>query len=275
MNEEEWMKKYKELAKETGVAKKAGETQILATGFKTVEIPPDNFIRKTQKFFVEKELEIQKRWNEQKIKAGKNLWNDPMASVVDFSIDVFRRLELVLRKSDYKTYVGTREKRFVNVNNIPMDRNSSLPLSIGAVTITSDDFIVSGLRSGTEVYKDKVGLAPSGYLDPSVHSLKTEMGEVISVEILILCELYEELRIQSYIAKEYLALIQDMQPMIAVRLEIPFVRREIEQIAKISFEHSKFIYIENTIDEVKKAFEEYEFTPHALSAILCHFLKEK
>ncbi|MGB2762186.1 MAG: hypothetical protein WBC21_01445 [Minisyncoccales bacterium] len=272
MNGKEWMKKYKELAEKMGVVKETGETQILATGFKAIEVLPDNFIKETQKFSIEKESKIQKKWNRQKRKAGKNLWNDPMASVVSFSIDVFGRLELVLRKSDYKTYVGTREKRFINTDDIPMDRNSSLPISMGAVTITSDDFIVLGLRSKTEAHRNELGLGPSGYLNPSVHSLKTEMGEIISVEELILCELYEELRIQTYIKKEYLALIQDMQPMIAVRLEIPFTKREMEQIAEINFEHSKFIYIENTIDEVKKAFREYKFTPHALSAILCHLL---
>ena len=269
---EDMIAKYRELAERMGVLEEAKQAQILATGFKAVEISSDNFVREMQKFSVEKESEIQKRWNEQKRKIGKNLWNDPTASVVNFSIDVFGRLELVLRRSDYKTYVGTREKRFVNTNLIPMDENCSLPLSMGAVTITSDDFIFLGLRDKTEARRNELGLAPSGYLDPSVHFLKTELGEIISVEELMLCELFEELKIQTYTKKAYLALIQDMQPMIAVRLEIPFTKKEMERIAEINFEHSKFIYVENTIDGIKKAFKKYEFTTHALSAILCHLL---
>jgi len=276
MNKEEWMKKYKKLAEEMGVIKEAREIQILATRFKGVEI--GDFIPEKQSFSREQISEIQERWNEQKIKAGKNLWNDPTASVVNFSIDVFGRLELVLRKSDYKTYVGTREKRFINTDDIPIDRNCSLPLSIGAITITEDSSIVLGIIEGKEFYRKKLHIVPSGYLDPEMDFIETETRERrLSIEMLILKELYEELRIETYTAKKYLALIHDpqMQPTIALQLEIPFTKREMEQIVEINFEHSKFIYIENTIDEVKKTFEEYEFTPHALSAILCHFLKEK
>ncbi len=266
------MNGYEELAQEMGVEAEANQTQILATEFKMVEI---TLITKEQRFSQTQESKIQEAWNKQKEKAGNNLWNDPMASLVNFSVNSFGGLELVLRKSDYKIYVGTRRRRLIDTDIIPMDKNSSLPISLGAITITSDNFIVLGLRSGTEAYEDEVGLCPSGYLDPSAHFLKTELKEVISVEELILCELYEELRMQTYTSKAYLALIQDMQPMIAVRLVIPFTRYEVEQIARINFEHSRLIYIENTTSAVKRAFREYRFTPHALAAILCHLFEEK
>ena len=249
------------------------QTQILAIGFTGVEIA--NFIPEKQKFSRAQMSEIQERWNEQKRKAGKNLWNNSMASVVSFSIDAFGRLELVLRKSDYKTYVGTRKERFINTDDMSMDENYSLPISMGAVTITSDDFIVLGLRSETEAHRDKLAVVPSGYFDPSVHYIRTEAGKILSIEVLILSELYEELGIQTYSSKIYLALIQDIQPMIAMKLEIPYTKREMEQIAKINFEHSKFIYIENTVEAVEKALIKYEFTPHTLATLRCHFIFQK
>ena len=274
MDSEEWMKKYKELTKEIGVIKEAMETQILATGFKAVEISSDNFIREMQKFSVEKESEIQKIWNEQKRKIGKNLLNGSLASVSDFRIKD-RMLELLLRKTDYRAYVGTRNRAYINTDNPPIDENRPFPLSFGAITITEDNFIVLGMIEGKEFYRKKVHIVPSGYLDPDTDFIQAETRERrLSIEMLILKELYEELRIETYTAKKYLALIHDlqMQPMIAVRLEIPFTKKEMEQIARINFEHSRLVYIENTKNAMKEAFRKYEFTPHALSAILSHLL---
>lgn len=267
---------FEEMAQELGVLKEAKNLQILATGFKGVEIR--DFIDVPQVFSPDKISEILRKWIK-KVKAGDFLYDGPLASISAFWVDENQILEFILRRSRYALFVGTRGKypREIDINKVPLDENYCLPLSFGAITITQDNYIVLGLRSKKEdTGKEKIGSVPSGYLNPDTNRVYTELvGTNISFDALILEELREEVGIENYTSKEYLSLVQDkvssQQPLVAIRLKIPFTKKELEAIGHSGFEHTKYIYIKNNKEIIRKAFKEYQFTPHALGTTICHF----
>ena len=266
---------FEEMAQELGVSKESKNLQILATGFNGVKIR--DFIDVPQTFVPDKMSEILRKWI-RKIRAGDFVYDGSLASISAFWVNEQQILEFILRRSRYILYVGTREKspREIKLHQLPLDEHYCLPLSFGAITITKDNYIVLGLRSKKEdIGKEKVGSIPAGYLNPDVNRVYIKLiGNSISFESLILEELREEVGIETYTSKEYLALIQDkissQQPLVAIRLKIPFSKEELEAVGHTGWEHTEYIYIKNSKSEIRKAFKRYQFTPHSLGTIICH-----
>lgn len=260
---------YEQMAKELGVAKEAEELQILASGFKGIAIK--DYIL-TPQAFPEKMPQIKKEWIE-RIWAGQFLFDGALASVSAFRVNQEGILEFVLQKTNYILYVGTRGNGLQKLNPtaIPLDQNQCLPLSFGATTLTTDDYIVLGVRSQKEdTSRGKAGSIPSGYLNPETVIYVEKLGNQISFEALILEELREELGITDYLSKKFLALIQYQQPLIAIRLKIPYAKAELERISKIGFEHSQLLFVKNDLEAIKQVFRNYQFSPHTLSTLICH-----
>jgi hypothetical protein len=268
--EKGYVERYLKMAEELKVLEPAKEVQILASGFNGVRIA--KIYPRKHKFPKTQMDKIAQTWKKAEKEHKGVLWNGPLASVMNFKIDEYKILEFILRKSDFRLYLGTRSKQPIRTALKPLDKERSLPLSFGAVTITSDNFIVLGIREKTEAYKGEADLRASGYFDPEQDIIKTDIGAEYSVELLILRESYEELGTEIYIAKRYLALIQDAQPLLSVEIKIPFSKEQIGKIAKGSDEHSESVFVENNFEAIKTAFQEYKFTPHTLSAIICHLL---
>lgn len=205
---------------------------------------------------------IEKRWKEHLMKHPYD-FAGPLASVSEIKREE-RTLTLVLRRTDYKAFIGTRQRnrKSLNLTQKPLDKEFPLPLSIGAVTITQDNKIVAGIRGKVGFGKGQACILPSGFFDP-IEDLKWQDC--------LQRELQEEIGVERFKLNSILGLIFDrkiaQQPLLAIRIKIPITSNEISrtQIEEVK----ELVFIDNSIRGVKK--HRLQWTPHSRGKLILHF----
>lgn len=151
-----------------------------------------------------------------------------------------------------------------------MDEKYALPLTVGSVTLTSDGYIVLGVRKEIRSNgKNYVSLIPVGYFDP----LQDKINKQYDVKRTLLRELKEEVGIRKIKRLTGLGMICDyvekQQPLILFRLHLPHTRKLLEN--KQLKEHSKLIFIvDGNLHQLKKLVKKYALSTHALGGLLLH-----
>jgi hypothetical protein len=191
-------------------------------------------------------------------------------------------LECHLQKTRYDIFLGTREPGKIRVlpKNKPWEENYSLPLSFGAVTITSDNAIICGVRGRTGLESNMLTTLPSGYLNPDIHAISLDYArgrKTLSFLSLVIAELKEELNIDWFEKSQILGVAQDcagsQQPSIYIRLRVPFTSNEVRQKAEeAEKEIEKLVFLNNNIMSVRRAQQEnYQWTGHDYGKLMFHF----
>ena len=191
-------------------------------------------------------------------------------------------LEFHLQKTRFDMFMGTREPgklRFLPKNKL-WEENYSLPLSFGAVTITSDNAIICGVRGKTGLESNMLTTLPSGYLNPDIHAISLDYArgrKTLSFLSLVISELKEELNIDWFEKSQLLGVAQDcagsQQPSIYVRLRVPITSNEVRQKAEeAGKEIEKLIFLSNDIMSIRRVQQEnYQWTGHDYGKLMFHF----
>ena len=257
---EEW--KLKEVGKRLGFSlKELKNIQWLAVGpFQKVEIEelsPLKLPRRLQK-------KIEGVWIKH-LQDHPYDFPGPLVSISEIEVKG-EILHLAVRRTNYKTYIGTRwkrKRRKLDLAQKPLDRNFPLPLSIGAVTTTKDDKIVIEIRGKVGLGKGLTNTLPSGYFDPH---------KDLSWQDCILREMREELGIESNFIRslKVLGLILDckisQQPLLAVDMQVEV---ESEGIIPREDEIAKLGFLENSMETVRRW--RHPWTPHSIGKLILHF----
>jgi len=226
----------------------------------------------------EQQRTIEERWSI--LRAEKpRVFNGLLANVCRFEVvDGILRFELSM--TDYKTYMGLIGllPGTVNLSSSPC-LSSVLPLSFGAIIITTDNKIIAGIRGNKAVGQfGRLHALPSGYFSPHEHIiLKERIGEeggTPSLLVSIASELLQELNLQYYSGLEILGLIQDginsKQPLIALRILVPYTAEEvIEKSRSLRDEVTTVFAVNNTIEAVKSLGAAW--TSHDIGRLIFHF----
>ena len=239
--------------------------KILAENFNSI-----NYILKTDSWQPNKELkeQIENIW-QIKLKEAKEknkiLTSNQKVRVKDFEIKN-NKLILTLEPTTFKEFIGTRE-------NKDMENTANI-LSIGAISITSDNYIILGTRSNNLEGEDQIHLCPAGYVD-----LGDLQGIGASIERSLLGELLEEVGTSEYKEAKPFALIDKeeiRQPMLVYILRLNKTKNEIidswNKLVKKEFKD--LFFVENSKLNLNKLLEnESEIRPHALGALKVYLEK--
>jgi len=151
---------------------------VLADSFNSVQ-----FILDTKAWIPEPVLErqIEDAWQKQVAEAkskGREMLNGSMVRVKGFDVGN-RILQLFLQYTDFKHYMGTIDNQDSSF--------AANPLSIGGITVTSDNKIVLGRRPATVATgSGQFQLAPAGYVTIEDVSRSNDFSSTFTRE------LYEE-----------------------------------------------------------------------------------
>jgi hypothetical protein len=261
-----------------GFGKELGKIQILATGpWKEVSIDYDS---KLQVFDEETMYKIDEKWKEL-LEKNPTAFKGALGSVRDFKVRN-EILYLTLQHSRFDFYYGTKEEdpRIIDLSRKPLDERFSLPISFGAVSVTTDGYIPVGLRHPRKVAvaRNMATTLPSGYFNPETQIILAgdprQKDVYPSLMMLIATELKEELGTEFFSEIKLLGLVQDCinskQPLIAVRLELPFTRNEVRKRAEdIKVEMERLLFLENKTEAIKSS--GLSWTPHDVGKFILHF----
>lgn len=226
----------------------------------------------------EQQRTIEERWSI--LRAEKpRVFNGLLANVCRFEVvDGILRFELSM--TDYKTYMGLIGllPGTVNLSSSPC-LSSVLPLSFGAIIITTDNKIIAGIRGNKAVGQfGRLHALPSGFFSPHEHIiLKERIGEeggTPSLLISVVSELFQELNLQFYSSIEVLGLIQDTvnskQPLIALRIRVPYTSSEVlAGCAELKDEVTRILAVDNIIAGVKET--KGSWASHDVGRLILHF----
>lgn len=283
------MEDLNKIAEELGLAGRMHEElQFLALDFRGVDLEGiEKFEDELQVFDRDSHILIRSRW-EEKLARNPRMFPGPLASVIDFRVrDGI--LELRLQRSRFDIYDGLRERvpSKLNLDQRPLDSDFSLPLSMGAVTITDPDddnpegCIIFGIRSKSTAFGEgQSSTLPSGFYNPD--SDRLVMGDpelhnwLMSIRFTALKEAREEIGIHDYRSLEYLGFIQDCdlskQPLIAMRLRLDFTVKEIRAIVQdVGHEVESYHFVPNNIADVREFVDRHPPTPHNVAKLILHF----
>ena len=272
------MKNLKRLARELGFQEKMKEIQILAIGpFNDIQF----FYNDELQFFDKETTEkINKIWQEHLQKRP-----DDFPGTLAHALGVRKdreTLEFDLQKTRYDIFIGTREPeklRFLPKNKL-WEGNYSLPLSFGAVTITSDNAIICGVRGKTGLESHKLTTLPSGYLNPDIHAISLDYAKgrkTLSFLSLVIAELKEELNLDWFEKIQILGVAQDcigsQQPLVVLRIHLSLTSKEVrERLEGAEKEIEKYIFLNNDVMSIRKAQAEgYQWTGHDYAKLIFHF----
>ena len=243
------------VAKKLGFEKQVRNIQILAIGpFEKVEFTPmglQNFNNET----LERIADAWKK-HEQEVPGA---FPGRVASLNSFEMSG-KTMSIRYNEATFDQYIGTKRNgfSFLDLKNLPYNKNVRLPISIGATTVTADGKIPVGIRGKRKVSitQGKAVSMPSGFGNPTKH---IDQNGNFSLEAIIEAELEEELYGEQLKKMKVLGMIQipDLkQPMFIVELEISSTSEEIRQrLAKISEmdEIDEMLFVDNSIEAVRTA----------------------
>ncbi|MBA7713316.1 hypothetical protein ES703_122318 [subsurface metagenome] len=286
------MGKFEEITEKLGLTERMEEIQILASGFKAVDLEGiARFENELQVFDLQTHQIIRKNWEEKLIKNPK-MFQGPLASIQDFKV-IEGVLKFRLQRSRFDSYDGLRERLPVELDlSQPklLDRDFCFPLSMGAVTVTAPDkenptgTLIFGVRSKSTAYgAGNSTLLPAGYFNPDEDRIligdPARQQWLMSIRLTCIREMMEEIGINDYSGFKYLGLIHDRvlakQPLLAVKLSLDFTAKEMKVIAHDSgFETNSYHFIPNTIEAVRGFIAEYHLGPHSMGRLILYFARE-
>ena len=281
------MKNIEKVAEDLGLKKRLPETQVLAQGFKSVNLEGLSlFVNELQTFGREELLLIKKRW-EKKFQENPHLFPGPLASVMIFEIGKHGILQFRLQRSRFDLYDGLRNKvsQTIPLSEKPLDLNFPWPLSMGAVTVTADNFIIFGIRSkNTAFAQGQATTLPSGFYNPD--SDRLIMGDpelhkwLMSIRFTIIKELKEEVGIEDFESIKYLGMFHadgGRNPLIAMTLTLAFSKEELQSIIREipRLEIESYHFIPNRIEEVADFLKRHPPTSHDVAKLIWHFAHQK
>lgn len=266
-------------ARELGLERELEKIQFLAIGpWKEAII--ESYDGKLQIFNEETMRNIDKKWEELLEKTPK-AFKGILGSVRSFEVrnDI---LYLTLQRSRFDLFYGTKEQgpRVIDLSRKPLDEGISLPISFGAVSITSDGYIPIGLRHPQKVAvaRNMVTTLPSGFFNPETQVIYVgdprQKECYPSLMMLIASELREELGTEFFSEIKILGLVQDcvnsQQPLIAVRLKLALSKEEVREKAEnIEVEMERLLFLENKVEAIRNF--DIPWTPHAVGKLILHF----
>lgn len=279
------MKNIEKAAEELGLSKRLSEIQILAQDFNSVNLEGiAKFETELQVFDKDTHIQIQSNW-EEKLSKNPRMFPGPLASVMDFRVQC-QILELRLQRSKFDIYDGLRSRIPPRLDTTirPLDRDFCLPLSMGAVTVTSDNYIIFGIRSKSTAFEHGQSTTlPSGYYNPD--SDRLVMGDpqlhrwFMSIRFTTVKELWEEIGIQDFRTLKYLGIFHadgGRNPLIAMTLKLDLTADHVQSIARdVGFEVSNYHYIPNTPEAVATFIKKHPPTSHDIAKLIWHFAHQK
>jgi hypothetical protein len=149
-----------------------------------------------------------------------------------------------------------------------------MPVSVGAITITEDDFIAFGLRTNTAIESKKIMLVAGGYIDPKKDCKPFSKNRICPEKRCIKRESEEELLIKKIKNIKYNGFIygdESMQPMINMEIRIPYIHEDMEDIVKDNEELKNIVFISSNIKEVAKFLKSKSLAVHDAWKLLMFF----
>jgi len=286
------MRSYKEVAEGLGLEKYVPLGQVLfKKPRKNVELKVELFENETGANVSQKmQKSIHALWEEHKLN-NPNDFDGDVGSIISIFESPSRTWNIEFHKGRFSHFVATAaiRKRRLNVKSFPLDEETCLPISFGAVAITKDNYIIFALRGQTTFDAESVTLLPGGYFNPEtdyffVKGPSGRLEKNYSIAVTVLRELFEETGIALTCLKvDYLGLIYNKkgsrQPLLVCRINLPFTMGEIiSRMPKHLDEESKQIFfVENDIEEVKKFLFylhiiKYDIAIHDTYKLILHFL---
>jgi hypothetical protein len=246
--------------------KRKEEGQLLARRFSTVVIALDS---RVQKFDVEQEESFAEVWNKHKEIYPDDINNENI-SLRQYSVKD-EELFLRVRRSRFVAHLATQPKRpsRLIVTNRLLDNDYCLAVSVGAVAVTRDNYIVFCQRTGTAFNPGEYTLPPGGYLDID-DIFRNDGKNFLSLEKGIKREYREELRGLDYqFGVKTLGLVYSRigsrQPLIAVETKIPHTRDEAESLLKSAdqdWEMGEFHFIRADMDSLRNFVQSHHLCTH-------------
>jgi len=218
---------------------------LLADGFESVEF---------------EEVPAKKRSDQEEIEEFKtnhlalhtNDFNGKIMAYASFEV-INKKLKLYFHKSDFMTFLFDRNKRKSMMIPKSFDPKYCMALSMGAVTITSDGYLIFGWRKNTAIEKDKIMLVAGGYFNYEVDCFISDKGVVYSDIVCLLKEMWEEINIRTFKSIRYFGLIygeESMQPMIGMEVHISYTSEEMKKIVADNDELKNICFVRDDIYEV-------------------------
>lgn len=254
------MRSYKKVAKMLGLEDYILLGQVLFDDFHKVELSkskvPMSISREGQQI-------IDAIWKEH-IAEKKEDFDGSVGSIISVSKSPEGFLNIKFHEGKFSQFYATaaiREEELY-VKSFPLDAETCLPISFGAVAITKDNYILFALRGQTTFDPETVTLLPGGYFNPEtdyffVRGASGRPVKNYSIPVTILRELFEETGITLPCLKvEYLGLVYNKegskQPLLACRINLPFTVEEIKKRMHLDEESTKIFFVKNDINEIKK-----------------------
>lgn len=161
--------------------------------------------------------------------------------------------------------------------------NAPSPFSIGALTFTSDGYLVLGERSqavGTEA--GKIHLVPAGYLEWSHVKNWRRAGVREPHERALKSELYEELGVRRYLEAKPLGIVNRFlldNPMLIFLLNLSYTKDSLlaawEKRSRQNSEHAGLIFVKKGKLEGFQDDWQQNFTDHLRGALFIHTYQTK
>lgn len=266
------------IAKKLGFEEEIKKIQFLAIGpWKEVLI---NYDKKLENFGKKTRNQIKERWNEL-LQKNPTAFKGSLGSLKSFESKE-GILYVSLQRTRFDFYYGTRTQnsRPIDLTHRPLNKEFSLPISFGAVTVTIDGYIPVGLRNpiGVAITGNMATTLPSGYFDPETQVIyigdPKRKDTCPSLMTLIITELKEELGTEFFSEIQILGLVQDcvksQQPLIAGRLTLPITKEELQRRAEsIKVETEKLLFLENKSEAIRRF--NIPWSPHDIGKLVLHF----
>lgn len=218
-----------------GLMSRKPEGQLLATDFTKVRIAMSEKVyelnEKTQR-------QVEKKWKEH-LASHPNDFDGLLASLHQCTL-VKGELFLVARSVAFSVFYATRPEQSVCLEGVVLDKDFPLPLSVGAITRTSDNCIVVGQRSQTAFNRHEYTFLPGGYLDPDrdsfIERLNKKITPLLSPKLALGSEFSEELRYRDFTFFRWLGLVfscvGSKQPLLAATLETPKTSQQVISLSR-------------------------------------------
>ncbi len=275
------MKNIEKVAEELGLSKRLPEIQLLVQDFNSVNLEGiARFETELQIFDKKTHLQILSNW-QLKLEKNPHMFPGPLASVMEFRVEN-GVLQFRLQRSRFDIYDGLRSRIPSRIDTTikPLDRDFCLPLSMGAVSVTSDNYIIFGIRSKSTAFEHGQSTTlPSGYYNPD--SDRLVMGDpqlhrwFMSIRFTTIKELWEEIGIQDFRTFKYLGMFHadgGRNPLIAMTLKLDLTVDHVQSIARdAGFEISKYHYIPNTPEAVANFIKKHPPASHDVAKLIWHF----
>lgn len=273
--------RYVNIAGALGLERYFSLGQVLIENFNSVDLTERNI---KMDISSRTEREIERKWEKHLLTHPEDFDGD-LGSVIEMYEYPRGTLKVKFHKGKFSQFYATYERREPKLDlrqNI-LDRETCLPISIGAVMRTSptpenpSGCIVFAKRSKTAFDEKTITLLPGGYFDPTkdffIGQRFDHLFKEYSIELTLLRELFEETRINLNTIKiNYLGVVYNSQgsrqPLIACYIDIPFSKGLIADE-----ESEKIFLVRNDIKSVREFLKGKTLAIHDAWKLILYFSK--